>query len=359
LENGKIVIKENTKRIGSDEYNKYKKPLNDKTIMVSINGTLGNVAFYNNEKIILGKSACYLNVLKCVDKYFLKYLFNSLYFINYANNEATGSTIKNVSLKSMRELPIPLPPLPEQHRIVSQLDQLFERIDKSIELLQENIKNTESLVKSSLSKLIEDTEKSKKLKIKDITTFVGSGFACNKSNEVPDGYVHLRTHNIDVYGNLNFDLLIKIDNSKVDAKHSKLKKGDVIFNNTNSKELVGKTCIVDKDYDYGYSNHLTKIQVNHKIIKPEFLVLYLNKLFNDGYFLQICNKWIGQAGVNNSMLNDIFVPIPDLNKQTEIFEQYEKIKISTQQLKSEQQTKLANLKLLKSSLLDSAFKGEL
>src|SRR4051812_44409908 len=68
LSNEKIIIKENTKRVCVHEYEKYKKQLTDNTILVSINGTIGNVAFYNNEKIVLGKSACYFNVLDDVDK---------------------------------------------------------------------------------------------------------------------------------------------------------------------------------------------------------------------------------------------------------------------------------------------------
>ncbi|WLE98146.1 MAG: restriction endonuclease subunit S [Candidatus Electrothrix communis] len=64
LNNGKILIKENTKKANADEYEKYKKDLNDRTIFVSINGTLGNIALYNGEKCILGKSACWTKPLR-------------------------------------------------------------------------------------------------------------------------------------------------------------------------------------------------------------------------------------------------------------------------------------------------------
>ena len=70
LVNGRIIIKSDTKRVNRTQFEKYKKELCDRTIMVSINGTLGNVALYNGEKIILGKSACYFNVLESVDKDF-------------------------------------------------------------------------------------------------------------------------------------------------------------------------------------------------------------------------------------------------------------------------------------------------
>ena len=94
---------------------------------MSINGTLGNVAFYNNEKVVLGKSSCYFNLLKDVDKHFIKFVILSSYFLNYANREATGATIKNVSLKTMREFKVPLPPIKEQQTIVQKLDALLAK----------------------------------------------------------------------------------------------------------------------------------------------------------------------------------------------------------------------------------------
>ncbi len=118
LINGKIEMKESTKRVSVDEYNKHKKDLTPNTVFVSINGTLGNLAFYENEKIILGKSACYFNLYDNINKYYIGLYIKSPYFIRYANEMASETTIKNVSLKVMRLLPIPLPPLSEQQKIV-------------------------------------------------------------------------------------------------------------------------------------------------------------------------------------------------------------------------------------------------
>ena len=64
LVNGKIQVNGNTKKCPEEEFDKYKKELNNRTVLVSINGTLGNIALYNREKVILGKSACYFNVKK-------------------------------------------------------------------------------------------------------------------------------------------------------------------------------------------------------------------------------------------------------------------------------------------------------
>lgn len=150
LNNGIIEFKPSTKRVSIDEYNKHKKNLTNRTILVSINGTLGNVAFYNNEKIILGKSACYFNIIESVDKNYIKYIFSSNRFLSYAHREATGATIKNVSLKTMREFAVPLPSLMEQQIIVQKLDTLSNETKKLEDIYQHKLKALEELKKSIL-----------------------------------------------------------------------------------------------------------------------------------------------------------------------------------------------------------------
>ena len=152
LTDGVIEFKSSTKRVSFEEYNKHKKNLTDRTILVSINGTLGNVAFYNNEKIILGKSACYFNMKDGIDKNYIKYVLSSSYFLKYAHKEATGATIKNVSLKTMREFIVPLPSLKQQQVIVQNLDALSAETQKLEAIYQQKINDLEELKKSVLQK---------------------------------------------------------------------------------------------------------------------------------------------------------------------------------------------------------------
>jgi type I restriction enzyme S subunit len=145
LSNGKIVIKDDTKRISEFEYHKIRKELNDRTILVAINGTLGNVGLYNGEKIALGKSACYLNVKPQVNKYFIRYVLEHQKFQDYARLFATGSTIKNLGLKAVREYRFSLPELSIQDKIASILtayDDLIENNLKRIKLLEELAQRT-------------------------------------------------------------------------------------------------------------------------------------------------------------------------------------------------------------------------
>ena len=144
LVDGSISINDKTKRTSEKEYLKHAKPLNDRTILVSINGTLGNVALYAGEKVILGKSACYFNVLENVDKYFVKYVISNKDFQSYIHNLATGSTIKNVSLKLMRNYEFKLPSLEQQKAIAS----VLLALDDKIKLLRETNATLEAIAQA-------------------------------------------------------------------------------------------------------------------------------------------------------------------------------------------------------------------
>lgn len=148
-----IEIKADTKTVNTEEYEKHKKKLSaQNTIFVSINGTLGKTAFYNDEPIILGKSACYLNVLPELNKYYLRYYFETEEFTQYANEKATGSTIKNLGLKAMRELQINVPSIEEQEEIVRLLDKILYRENEAKEKAKEVLEQIDLIKKAILAK---------------------------------------------------------------------------------------------------------------------------------------------------------------------------------------------------------------
>lgn len=159
LSNNKIVIKGDTKKVNEIEYQKYKKNLSDKTILVSINGTIGNVGHYNGEPVILGKSACFFNLIDIGLKPYITMLMYTDFFLKYAKENATGSTIKNVSLAVMNDFVLPLPPLAEQHRIVAKIEELMPKVEeygKAQEALDRlNSELPEKLKKSILQEAIE------------------------------------------------------------------------------------------------------------------------------------------------------------------------------------------------------------
>lgn len=146
LENGTIVIKENTKMVSEKTKAKHYIEMDDFTILVSINGTLGKVAFYNGENVILGKSACYIKLEAYNDKKYIFELLKSDYFKRYAESECTGTTIRNVSLKSMRNFRCPLPPLPLQRLFA----QRIEQIEREKSEVQKSIQDLETLLASRI-----------------------------------------------------------------------------------------------------------------------------------------------------------------------------------------------------------------
>lgn len=155
LENGIIEIKDNTKRVDLEEFEKYKLNLNSSTVFLSINGTIGKTAFYNGEPIILGKSACYINVLPSLIKEYLRYVLLSDIFMNYAKSNSRQATITNLGLKEIRNMPIPLPPLSEQQRIISRLDSLSENIRKYEEIQRKIVSECDALKQALLRKVFE------------------------------------------------------------------------------------------------------------------------------------------------------------------------------------------------------------
>lgn len=148
LVDGKIEINGNTKRINKTQFDKYKKELTDRTLLVSINGTIGNVAYYNNEKVVLGKSACYFNLKSGIEKKFVRYVLQSNLFQSYIESFATGTTIKNVSLKTMREFTFKLPSFPEQKAIAHILGTLDEKIELNRKMNQTLEAMAQALFKS-------------------------------------------------------------------------------------------------------------------------------------------------------------------------------------------------------------------
>jgi type I restriction enzyme S subunit len=144
LVNGHIFITDSTRCVSSTEAEKHAVPLSEKSVLMSINGTIGNLALYRGESIMLGKSAAYIN---CDDELHPEFLFMFLQaspLKAYFDLEVTGTTISNLSLETLRDTPIALPPADEQVQIagaiseaISQIDCLVAEAERGILLLQE------------------------------------------------------------------------------------------------------------------------------------------------------------------------------------------------------------------------------
>ncbi len=145
-----------------------------------------------------------------------------------------------------------------------------------------------------------------------------TGFACAKKNLVTEGLPHLRPFNVSTEGELDLTKVYHIpEDFKENADNYTLEPGHILFNNTNSVELVGKTAIVRQSIHCAYSNHITRLTVLDKsCLEPNWLALSLKQLWATGFFAANCNKWIGQAGFNTEMLAAVEVPLPYPNDPT-------------------------------------------
>ncbi len=265
LVDGKIVIKENTQRVSHTEYLKYKKELNDRTILLGINGTIGNVALYNNEKCILGKSACYFNVKNEVDKHFIKYVVTNKHFQDYIETFAHGTTIMNVSLQTVREYPFKLPPLPEQKSIAETLSSLDDKID----LLHRQNKTLEQLAETLFRQwFVEEAVGSWEVAKLGAVSVVQNGYAFSSRDYVPyqEGHLEvLKMGHIEKGGGLRTNPKRDFVPREEKLKRWTLNKNDIVMAMTDMKDnvvILGVPAMIDKSDKYVLNQRVARIYYN-------------------------------------------------------------------------------------------------
>lgn len=363
---GQIIIKNDTKRVGIDEFVKNQKDLNEQTILVSINGTIGNVAKYNNEPCILGKSACYINVIKEVDKEFIYYVLTSANFKRNITNEATRTTIKNVSLKQMREYKFYIPcNLAGQRRIAS----ILSSLDRKIELNNKINADLEEMAQAIFKNWFVDFEPFKNGKfvdselgmipegwkvvtLDDLTSKFGTGLNPRKNFVLGHGnnyYVTIKNMgNNRIYLNDRCD---KVDDEALAKinKRSKLQKGDLLFSGIGT---IGRVAmVVDDPINWNTSESVFNM---HPIdtVSSEFIYLLLLSDKFQQYVQQNAQGGV-QQGIRMASLKAFQLAIPgDLN----LFDNLVKPIIS--KIKSNDKEN-DTLSLLRDTLLPRLMSGEL
>lgn len=145
-----------------------------------------------------------------------------------------------------------------------------------------------------------------------------SGFA-QKPGEEDDGTTRqIRTHNIAPNGKITLEGIKHITASVKELERYSLVKGDVVFNNTNSEEWVGKTAVFDQEGEYVFSNHMTRLRVHSELVIPEYLADYLQRLWSMGYSKTRAKRWVSQAGIEGAALSSFKIPLPTLPEQQRI-----------------------------------------
>lgn len=150
--------------------------------------------------------------------------------------------------------------------------------------------------------------------IRDIAVEIRAGFASGQSSVDTVGVPHVRPMNISEDGKFVPEGMKCISEEEFKGREDyALDAGDVLFNNTNSVELVGKTCLIESPLRGGFSNHMTRIRVNRDLCVPRFLALLLHSAWRKGQFTELATRWVGQAGINTKSLSEFQIPLPPLD----------------------------------------------
>ena len=188
---------------------------------------------------------------------------------------------------------------------------------------------------------------------------VRSGFACGENNRDGRGVPQLRPMNVTESGQIDLSNLKYVPESKVDRAERWLREGDVVFNNTNSPELVGKTACYRDSVPRAFSNHMTRIRCRGDALNPDYCALALHHMWQLGYFRSICNNHVSQASVNTEVLLDTVIPLPPLAEQQRVIAQVLTLSDSVGSIRTRLENASSVLRRLRQSVLAAACSGRL
>jgi len=300
LVDGKIIISKDTKEVPDFEWQDNFIELNKNSLLLSINGTIGEMAFYNDEKIMLGKSVAYLN-FKTGINIFYYYYFQLKNIQKYFYQNATGSTIKNLGLKSIQEFEVPYPNLKSWEPIAN----LLSDIDKKIEINNQIILELETMAKliydywfvqfdfpdengkpykSSGGKMVYNEALKREIpdlwsevKLKDIITRSATGLNPRNNFSLGEGENYYITIKSIENGRIIFDDRcdrVSDESLEIIDKRSNLQVGDVLFT---SIQPVGVTYLIqEKPANWNINESVFTIRADSERVTSEFLYMMLS-----------------------------------------------------------------------------------
>ena len=262
---------------------------------------------------------------------FLEYALRCDRALSYYKANLRGSTARRRNLPTpvLLAYTVPLPDVSEQKFILNVIRKSRQIINNRSKELQK----LDELVKARFVELFGVYPLNPKgwetATIRDIVTDVRYG----SSRPAVDGgkYPYLRMNNITYGGELDLTDTKRIDIPDNELDKCTVRRGDVLFNRTNSKELVGKTCVYNRDEMMVLAGFVIRVRVTERIL-PEFLSAFLNTDFSKRMLLGMCKAAIGQANINAQEMQDIgiYLPPTELQRQFVQFkEQTDKSKVTS------------------------------
>ena len=323
-------------------------------IIMAMIGTIGNPVIVQESREFSIKNIALFKFgnSQVLNEYFY-YLLHSSSLANQLLTESLGVTQKFVSLQVLRDLKIPLPPLEEQKRIAA--------IARKCDRLRRTRRFTQQLSDTYLQSVFLEMfgDPATNPKGWDNGT-IGNVLASSqygtsqKSNSEKSGYPILGMGNLTYSGNLNLSSFAYVNLSKKEFKELKLIPGDVIFNRTNSTELVGKTAHWNLNLDAVAASYLVRLRLENSV-NPDFFVALLNSNYFKLLFQKRCKKAVGQSNISPTLLKEFPMLIPPLPLQ----EQFAQIIQQFQRLRTQQREADRQSEHLFQTVLHRAFRGEL
>ena len=333
------------------------------SIILSSRAPIGHLAINNFE--ISTNQGCKGIIPKkeILTKYLFYFLRNS---IELLNSLGTGTTFKELSSSKLNDVEIPLPPLPEQQRIVDILDQSFAAIDRAIENTEKNISNVDKLNFSYLQSKFDYSQKDwKEITLNDekYIKIIDGDRGINypkKEDFYSSGYcLFLNTKNVRPDG-FNFDstMFINIEKDKNLGK-GKLSRNDIVLT---TRGTIGNVAIYDNSVKYDQ----IRINSGMLIFRPNLEKIYPHYLFqiiqSNIFRSQIEQHKSGaaQPQLPIKTLRNFKIPLPNsIEKQKNIVAELSNLHATVLKLKLSFQNKLVKIQELKQSILHKAFTGEL
>ena len=322
----------------------------DDIIMVMDGASSGLIAI--GLEGVIGSTLAAIKPKGMIDSDYLFYWLKSKYKI--LNKRISGSTIPHVDKNLLKSLKFPIPPLEEQKKIV----EILQFADYLKERRREAIKLIDKIVMSVFYDMFGDPATNPKgwevKKIGDIVKKTQYGIS-KAMNTEKKGFPILRMDNITYDGHLDIANLKYIEIDRKIAEKYLLNKGDILFNRTNSKELVGKTTTFNIDGEYVFASYLIRLVPDRSIVVPEFISVFLNSRAGKKILFDISRQAIGMANINAQELCSINIPLPPLDLQQEFAEIVSKLEDKRKKMEEAEE----KLEMLYQILLKQAFTGKL
>lgn len=286
-----------------------------------------------------------------IDAKYLYHFLRTRFFRDYIKKTVQGANIANLKNEYIDNLKIPLPPLDDQIRIAT----VLTRAEKLIAKRKQSIQALDELLKSTFLEMFGDPVRNEKgwekVRVRDL--IVEAKYGTSKSAQGGQ-YKYLRMNNITTEGYWNFSSLKSIDVDNVEKEKYSLRKNDLVFNRTNSKELVGKTAVYDNDEEVIVAGYLIRVRTKPNV-NPWYIWGYLNSKAGKLRLFNLCRNIVGMANINAQELQDIPILQPPFELQNKFAAIVEKVEA----LKTKYTQSLTDLETLYSSLSQRAFKGDL